>query len=63
MKKVRTTIEVIVAIVGWLFGGPVGIGTVIIALFLGQIAHYTMPQCRKLLLKVIGEKEEEVLFK
>ena len=32
VKKVRTTIEVIVAVTGWLLGGPVGIGTVIIAL-------------------------------
>ncbi|NYF23420.1 YitT family protein [Sporosarcina sp. JAI121] len=32
VKKVRTTIEVVVAIVGWLFGGPIGIGTVLIAL-------------------------------
>ena len=51
MKKIRTTLEVIVAIVGWLFGGPIGIGTVLIALFLGQIVHYTLPQCRKVLMK------------
>lgn len=62
IKKVRTTLEVIVALVGWLFGGPIGIGTVLIALFLGQIAHYTLPQCRKFLLKVIGKVEEEALF-
>ena len=62
IKKVRTTLEVIVALVGWLFGGPVGIGTVLIALFLGQIAHYTLPQSRKFLLKVVGKKEEEVSF-
>ena len=62
IKKVRTTLEVIVALVGWLIGGPVGIGTVLIALFLGQIAHYTMPQSRKFLLKVVGKKEEEVSF-
>ena len=43
VKKVRTTLEVIVAIIGWLFGGPIGIGTVLIALFLGQMAHYTLP--------------------
>jgi uncharacterized membrane protein YczE len=61
VKKIRTTLEVIVAIVGWLFGGPIGIGTVLIALFLGQIAHYALPQCRKFLLKVIGEEEKALL--
>lgn len=63
MKKVRTMNEVIVGFAGWLLGGPVGIGTVIIALLLGQIVHYALPQCRKLLLKLAGEEDEEVLFK
>ncbi len=62
VKKIRTTLEVVVAIVGWLFGGPVGVGTVLIALFLGQIIHYTLPQCRKLLMKIIGEDDEKVLL-
>ena len=61
VKKVRTMIEVIVAIAGWLLGGPVGIGTVIIALLIGQIVHYSLPQCRRLLLKIIKE-EESILF-
>ena len=30
LKKARTFIEVVVAALGWLFGGPIGIGTVII---------------------------------
>lgn len=62
VKKVRTMIEVIVAVAGWLLGGPVGIGTVIIALLIGQIVHYALPQCRKLLLKIAGEEDEQVLF-
>jgi uncharacterized membrane protein YczE len=62
VKKVRTTIEIIVAVVGWLLGGPVGIGTVIIALLIGQVVHYALPQCRKLLLKLAGEEDEQVLF-
>lgn len=61
VKKVRTMIEVIVAIIGWLLGGPVGVGTVIIALLIGQIVHYSLPQCRKLLLRIIKE-DESVLF-
>jgi uncharacterized membrane protein YczE len=62
VKKIRTTLEVVVAIVGWLFGGPIGIGTVLMALFLGQISHYTLPQCRKFLMKILDKAEEEVLF-
>ncbi|WP_342508341.1 YitT family protein [Sporosarcina sp. FSL K6-2383] len=62
IKKVRTTIEVIVALVGWLFGGPIGVGTVLIALFLGQMIHYTLPQNRRVLMKIIGEQDEKVLL-
>lgn len=62
VKKVRTTIEIVVAVTGWLLGGPVGIGTVIIALLIGQIVHYAMPQCRRLLLKIIDEEDDQVLF-
>lgn len=62
IKKVRTTIEVTVAIVGWIFGGPIGIGTVLIALFMGQMIHYALPQSRKVLMNIIGEKDEKVLL-
>lgn len=62
MKMVRTMNEVIVGFAGWLLGGPVGIGTVIIALLIGQIVHYALPQCRKLLLKITGEEDEQALF-
>lgn len=62
VKKIRTTLEVVVAFVGWLIGGPIGIGTVLIALFLGQIIHYTLPQCRKFLLKLIGAENEKTLY-
>ncbi|MBB4823083.1 putative membrane protein YczE [Sporosarcina luteola] len=50
VKVVRTSIEVLVAIIGWMLGGPVGAGTVLSALLIGQIVHYALPQCRKLLL-------------
>ncbi len=62
IKRVRTSIEVIVAIGGWVLGGPVGVGTVFIALLIGQFVHYTLPQSKALLLKIADEKEEEVLW-
>ncbi|TQR20788.1 YczE/YyaS/YitT family protein [Psychrobacillus vulpis] len=54
IKTVRTGIEVIVAVVGWILGGPVGIGTVMTALLLGQLVHYTMPMSQKLLHNISG---------
>lgn len=62
IKKVRTIIEIVVACLGWLLGGPIGVGTVILALLIGQFVHYTLPQSRKLLMKVIGETDENVLY-
>lgn len=62
IKRVRTSIEVIVAIGGWLLGGPVGVGTVIIALLIGQFVHYTLPQSKALLLKITGEDEANVTW-
>lgn len=62
VKKIRTIIEIVVALFGWVLGGPVGIGTVIIALLIGQIVHYTLPQSKALLMKIIGETDEKVLL-
>lgn len=54
IKKVRTGIEIIVALAGWALGGPVGIGTIVIALLLGQIVHYSLPMSQKILYKISG---------
>lgn len=62
IKIVRTTIEFVVAFLGFLLGGPIGVGTLIIALLIGQFVHYTLPQSRKLLMKILGETSEEVLL-
>jgi len=37
LRKVRTFLEVTVLIIGWLMGGPVGIGTVLFAFLVGPI--------------------------
>ncbi|MBF6059425.1 hypothetical protein IU500_03140 [Nocardia terpenica] len=41
---VRTGIEVTVAVTGWLLGGAVGIGTVLIALTMGPLVGYFLPR-------------------
>lgn len=43
IRVVRTSIEVSVLVVGWLLGGTVGIGTLLFALTIGPIVHWTLP--------------------
>ena len=40
--KVRTVIELTVLLGGWLLGGSVGIGTIVIALSLGPLTHVAL---------------------
>lgn len=54
IRTVRTGIEVFVALVGWLLGGPIGIGTVALALLTGPLIHYTLPISQKLLFQISG---------
>jgi uncharacterized membrane protein YczE len=40
---VRTALEVIVLIIGWILGGNVGFGTLAFALLIGPLVHRTIP--------------------
>ena len=40
---VRTSLEVIVLIIGWILGGDVGVGTLAFALLIGPLVHRTIP--------------------
>lgn len=62
INKARTIIEVTVAVLGWILGGPIGFGTVLIALFSGRLIQFTLIQSRILLLKLIGTQDEKVLY-
>jgi len=57
VKRVRTGIEIVVAIIGWMLGGPIGFGTVLIAVTLGQIVHITLPMAKRWLNRCINEIE------
>lgn len=57
VKRVRTGIEILVAIIGWVLGGPIGFGTVFIAVSLGQIVHITLPMAKRWLNRCIHEIE------
>lgn len=43
VRLVRTTLEVTVLAVGFLLGGPVGLGTVVYALAIGPLVHTMLP--------------------
>ena len=57
----RTTMEVSVALAGWALGGPVGIGTVLIAFGLGALVQWTLPYNQRLLAARIDEKDVHLL--
>jgi len=44
IRLVRTTIEVAVLAVGWLLGGPVGLGTVLYAVTIGPLVQFFLPR-------------------
>lgn len=43
LRAVRTAIELVVLVAGWLLGGTVGLGTVAYALGIGPLAHFFVP--------------------
>jgi uncharacterized protein len=53
IQLVRNGIEMMVFLFGWLLGGPVGIGTIFIAIFLGSMVGISLPQCQKLLQSIL----------
>lgn len=61
IQWVRNGMEVLVLLLGWALGGPVGIGTVIIAFFLGPIVGFSLPQCKTLLAYFLMKKEHKKL--
>ncbi len=54
IEWVRNGIEVIVLLVGWALGGPVGVGSVIIAFMLGKVIGIALPQCKWLLATILS---------
>ncbi len=45
LRRVRTLLEVTVVALGWLLGGPVGVGTVLYALAIGPLVQLFQPYC------------------
>jgi uncharacterized membrane protein YczE len=61
IQWVRNGMEIFVLLLGWLLGGPVGIGSVIIAFFLGPIVGFSLPQCKTLLKYLLAKEEHKKL--
>lgn len=43
LRVIRTGIEVVVVVIGWLLGGVVGLGTVLFALSIGPLTQFFLP--------------------
>ncbi|MER2000726.1 MAG: YitT family protein, partial [Lysinibacillus sp.] len=54
VQKTRTFIEVSVALLGLILGGPLGVGTVFMALALGPIIQWSMKVNKQLFLNITG---------
>ncbi|MEO4053982.1 YitT family protein [Solibacillus sp. CAU 1738] len=55
VRMARTIMEVFAVSGGWLLGGPVGVGTIILALGSGQIIQMALPLFKKRLEQLVGE--------
>lgn len=60
VMRSRTTMEVTVAILGFLLGGPVGLGTVLMAFGLGPIVQYALTVNNRLFTKWTGVKSSVI---
>ncbi|MBO8163203.1 MAG: YitT family protein [Brevibacillus sp.] len=60
IQRVRFTIEVMVLVAGWLLGGPVSIGTLLLAVFTGPLIQRTIPFWEHVMrrpYRLIGEEQ------
>ncbi|MBT2583064.1 YitT family protein [Planococcus sp. ISL-109] len=60
VSTIRTAIEMTVAVLGWMLGGPVGIGTVVIALLVGRIVQKSLVQSETLLKWLILKHQDDL---
>ncbi len=62
VQWVRIGLEILVLILGYLLGGPVGIGTVIASVLLGSIVGFSLPQSERLLEYLIWRRKSSENF-
>jgi uncharacterized protein len=65
VRHIRSVMEVIVLISGWLLGGPVALGTFLISILIGPMFGYAMPQCTSisnfLLKKIKTQHKQDII--
>ncbi|PPA69733.1 YczE/YyaS/YitT family protein [Jeotgalibacillus proteolyticus] len=57
ISRVRRGLDIVVLAAGFGLGGPVGIGTIITALFVGTIVHLSLPQSTIVLNRLLDRKQ------
>lgn len=57
---VRNAMEILAFVTGWLIGGPVFWGTIVISLTLGTLSGYALPQCQQVTDKILAKRKKEV---
>ena len=60
VQWIRLIMEITVLAIGWMLGGPVGIGTVILSLSIGHISGFALPQCQKMANRLLEKRSVEV---
>lgn len=60
VSRVRTTMEVIVVIIGWSIGGPVAIGTLITAVLIGPIMQFSLRFWRNRMESLAANREKRL---
>ncbi|MEW9500298.1 YczE/YyaS/YitT family protein [Jeotgalibacillus marinus] len=58
---VRRGIELVVLAIGFSLGGPVGVGTLVTALFVGSIIHVSLPQSKLILQRSMGHNNAQTV--
>ncbi|MGB7998681.1 MAG: YitT family protein, partial [Anaerobacillus sp.] len=62
VQHIRLSMEMVVLSLGWLLDGPVNIGTLLFCVTIGPIVGYSLPQCKKLVGRLIerGGRNENI---
>lgn len=61
ISTARNSMELFAAVAGFLFGGPVFIGTLFMILFLGRLIEVWLPLTRRLLVKFLGGEDLTII--
>ena len=61
LSSARNLMEIFALIAGFLLGGPVFIGTIIIVFLLGRLIEKFLPLTRRMLVKSIGHEDPDII--